>query len=171
MNKICSHTFRIFNISNKNDLKIIFNERSLTKSGSILSGEIYWLFGKTFFPDEGWNDIVSVILGQWTTSMISLLNGGITWEIFEYMDGHCKLKIYPYNKNLLLIKCYNYSLSIEPVLVCQVDAKIVTRKLLLAATRFLITCETIVEQTEYLQRDIQLIKCNCTKLKAMLKLL
>jgi hypothetical protein len=170
MNKNCNLTSQIFNINNKNDLKIIFNEQSLdqSKSGTILSGELYWQFGEVFFPDEGWNDFVSIILGWWTTSMIRLLISGITWEVFEYMDGQCKLKIYPYDKNLL-IKCYNYSLSDEPVLVCQVETKIVARKLLLAATRFLSTCKTIIKTTEYLQHNIQLISDNCIKLKTILE--
>jgi hypothetical protein len=55
-------------------------------SGSI-TGVVVWRFNGHVFPDEAWNDFVTVVLSWWTTAIVRLLNGNTTSETMDFMDG------------------------------------------------------------------------------------
>lgn len=55
---------------------------------------IYWLHNGIAYPEEGWLDFGSVILGWWLMAATSLLRGSLEEE-FLFMDGPYALSVRP----------------------------------------------------------------------------
>jgi hypothetical protein len=159
----------IMDIQNVNDLKIIVNEDSLepTTFGNTICGELYWQFKEQFFPEENWSDLVSEMFLWWTERSILLIKNLSNFEQFYYMDGPCRLDIRVI-KNDFLIECYNEAISWSPIIICKVKPYIMSRKLLLASTRFLTAYKPTDTETESVRRTIEAIKNNCIKIKYLL---
>jgi hypothetical protein len=160
---------KIIDIQNMNDLKIIFNEDSLdpTTFGNTIYGELYWQFKEQFFPDDSWSDLVSTMFLWWTERLILLIKNLSNFEQFYYMDGPCRLDIRVIENNFL-VECYNEAISWSPVIRCKVKPYIISRKLLLASTRFLNAYKHSVTETESLRRTIEAIRNYCIKIKYLL---
>lgn len=70
-------------------VEIIVDYSSLTISSrkSIL-GDVYWKVGNRFFPEEGWNDFVIVIMSWWLKTINNIKNGQLKSNYeFIFMDG------------------------------------------------------------------------------------
>jgi hypothetical protein len=184
---------KIIDIQNMNDLKITINENSLvpTTFGNTITGQIYWQFKKQFFPEENWDDLVSVLLGWWMPALIRLIRQETDFERFYYMDGPCWLDIKTV-KNEFCVECYNEIFSKSPVIECRVNSRVMTRKLLLVSTRFVSACKSVFQKTtnqlqknkkklrekttkefleniKDLQKNINFINEDCAKIKYLLQ--
>jgi hypothetical protein len=161
---------KVMNIQDMDDLNIIFNNRSFRQldNGNTVSCDIYWQFKNIYFPEENWNDLISVILSWWTNSLISLLSRSSKLERFCYMDGPCWLDI-SVMENDLLVECYHEVIDRSPIIICRVKPYIMTKKLLLVSSRFLSECKLVIRKfPEQLLKDIECIKNNCAMLKSLL---
>lgn len=68
-------------------IELIVVPDSFRRTKSI-TGEIYFQIGDFFFPEEGWNDFVAIILSWW---LHAIRNSKNDFELL-FMDGPLKIK-------------------------------------------------------------------------------
>ncbi|MBB6674797.1 hypothetical protein [Cohnella nanjingensis] len=68
---------------------IVIDESTLEISNrKSITGEVYFQFGDSSFPDSNWNDFVVVILTWWNKSIKLLETSSVgTAQDFNFMDG------------------------------------------------------------------------------------
>jgi len=77
------------------ELKVQFDGSLLSeyeKRGSSKLFGIWWTFGRTAYPEEGWLDFGAVILGWWIVALMKLLAGEPRVELL-FMDGPFALSV------------------------------------------------------------------------------
>ncbi|WP_165895065.1 hypothetical protein [Tepidibacillus fermentans] len=71
------------------DIEVVVNTNSIFMNTSRnVIGEIYFKIGDFYFPAEGWDDFVVVILGWWQKDIMNIRNDriGTVYEL-DFMDG------------------------------------------------------------------------------------
>jgi hypothetical protein len=148
------------------EFKICFDKNTLVQTEHNIWGVLYWQYRGETFPDDNWDDIVSVILGWWTSSLIRLLNKGSVFESLWYMDGPCRIDIRVQNGCDTNLKCYHTALQSSPRAEWNIPLKTVARKLFLASTRFLEGYPSCIKkESEYLSGNIRYIADNCNAIR------
>ncbi|WML26147.1 hypothetical protein [Neobacillus sp. OS1-33] len=85
----------------KADIIVNFNSLCISSRKSI-TGEIYFLIGDRYFPEEGWNDFVIIILSWWHKALINIKNSQTnTTHEFDFMDGPLVVKATKISENNL----------------------------------------------------------------------
>ena len=107
------------------DIEVVVNTNSIFMNTSRnVIGEIYLKIGDFFFPEEGWNDFVVVILGWWQKNIMNIKNDriGTVYE-FDFMDGPWFMKgkkISEYTIGLEFVRNKSDSQQIVFTCLCQV---------------------------------------------------
>ncbi|TQR39153.1 hypothetical protein [Brevibacillus brevis] len=70
-------------------VSVVIDESTLeVSSRKTITGEVYFQFGDSVFPDSNWNDFVVVILTWWNKSIKILETSSVgTSQDFNFMDG------------------------------------------------------------------------------------
>lgn len=79
------------------------------EKGRNTTGQIYFNFSGEYFPEEGWNDFVEIILNWWSNELFDFFTDKATDHCcLTFMDGS-------FDMNLFKVKDSN---SLEAVLIC-----------------------------------------------------
>jgi hypothetical protein len=89
----------------KIDILVEIDSLSISKSKKI-TGEIYWSLDNKYFPEEGWNDFVVIILSWWHKTLFNIKETRInTSHQFNFMDGPLLVKATKITDDSLKLAC------------------------------------------------------------------
>lgn len=119
-------------------IKISFDTLSIN-SRKTITGEIYFSIDDFFFPEQGWNDFVVVILSWWHNSLIKLIQGmnDCVYE-FDFMEGPLFVKGTKISNEVIKLEFIKEKLDSKVVYYSCKSSIIQFKKTLLNATKQLL---------------------------------
>ena len=115
---------------------IIEENSSLNQSNSgLVTGEIYFVDNNNYFPEKGWSDFPTIILGWWMNSFLEFIKKNSNICEFCFMDGSFKvIGVVIKEEKIDIYFCSQYEHIDEKIYVGCID-RMEIRNMLLKACR------------------------------------
>jgi len=75
----------------------------------LITGIIYFDFGRCQFPENDWNDFIVIILNWWLSALTRIALGVSDSENLQFMDGPLFVKVKKMDADMCNIECINES--------------------------------------------------------------
>ncbi len=78
-----------------------------------IGGTIFFVLGETYFPEEGWYDLVSVDLENWIPGILSFARNHTDACELRFMDGPAVVKLKRHGADVFASCIYNQMIEVD----------------------------------------------------------
>lgn len=144
------------------EFRIELDEDTMSKSNSLVTGEIWLRVADFDFPSAHWNDFVVVILGWWTQALLELQETK-TAE-WSFMDGPWTVRLSRQTQELIELRFYDNhgDETTEPTELRRIPVSrtALQENLTRAGKRVMEKCET----AGWLSPELEILRANLERL-------
>jgi len=140
-------------------MDIIFVESTLRQRdnvGGSIAGVVFFRFGTTCFPGDGWNDLVVVIAGWWLQAIERLTRDSATECELRFIDGPAWITISMVGAGRVLIKCVEDRFYKEPPRIVY-EQEMLLNELIAEVIRFACRVVAVCSSRGFESKDLRFL--------------